>query len=149
MICDYGFVGEQLMGLFCDVNCKQLIFDVILCLVEWVKQWKEYWLIFISDVCISCGVDFWNKYVEDLVWVEKEYGVLVEIIVLIIGVEIFFGCNIGSYWVMDVLFIFGFDYLLWVDFFCKELCEFFLFVCEQQVDLFSLIGFYVGVMGLL
>lgn len=38
---DYGFAGEQLMGLFRDVNRKQSILDAISRPAERVKQWKE------------------------------------------------------------------------------------------------------------
>ena len=93
---DYGFAGEQLMGLFRDVNRKQSILDAISRPAERVKQWKEYRPIFISDARISRGVDFWNKHAEDLARAEKEYGVPAEIIVSIIGVETFFGRNTGE-----------------------------------------------------
>ncbi|MBE0762924.1 lytic murein transglycosylase, partial [Escherichia coli] len=66
------FAGEQLMGLFRDVNRKQSILDAISRPAERVKQWKEYRPIFISDARISRGVDFWNKHAEDLARAEKE-----------------------------------------------------------------------------
>lgn len=131
---DYGFAGEQLMGLFRDVNRKQSILDAISRPAERVKQWKEYRPIFISDARISRGVDFWNKHAEDLARAEKEYGVPAEIIVSIIGVETFFGRNTGSYRVMDALSTLGFDYPPRADFFRKELREFLLLAREQQVD---------------
>ncbi|MCB2807624.1 hypothetical protein KQ900_15460, partial [Listeria monocytogenes] len=43
---DYGFAGEQLMGLVRDVNRKQSILDAISRPAERVKQWKEYRPIF-------------------------------------------------------------------------------------------------------
>ncbi len=145
---DYGFAGEQLMGLFRDVNRKQSILDAISRPAERVKQWKEYRPIFISDARISRGVDFWNKHAEDLARAEKEYGVPAEIIVSIIGVETFFGRNTGSYRVMDALSTLGFDYPPRADFFRKELREFLLLAREQQVDPLSLTGSYAGAMGL-
>lgn len=143
---DYGFAGEQLMGLFRDVNRKQSILDAISRPAERVKQWKEYRPIFISDARISRGVDFWNKHAEDLARAEKEYGVPAEIIVSIIGVETFFGRNTGSYRVMDALSTLGFDYPPRADFFRKELREFLLLAREQQVDPLSLTGSYAGAM---
>lgn len=145
---DYGFAGEQLMGLFRDVNRKQSILDAISRPAERVKQWKEYRPIFISDARIRRGVDFWNKHAEDLARAEKEYGVPAEIIVSIIGVETFFGRNTGSYRVMDALSTLGFDYPPRADFFRKELREFLLLAREQQVDPLSLTGSYAGAMGL-
>ena len=145
---DYGFAGEQLMGLFRDVNRKQSILDAISRPAERVKQWKEYRPIFISDARISRGVDFWNKHAEDLARAEKEYGVPAEIIVSIIGVETFYGRNTGSHRVIDALSTLGFDYPPRQPFFRQQLKEFLLLTREEQVDPLTLKGSYAGAMGL-
>ena len=144
---DYGFAGEQLMGLFRDVNRKQSILDAISRPAERVKQWKEYRPIFISDARISRGVDFWNKHAEDLARAGRirragrDHR-------LDHRRETFFGRNTGSYRVMDALSTLGFDYPPRADFFRKELREFLLLAREQQVDPLSLTGSYAGAMGL-
>ncbi|MCF5628189.1 lytic murein transglycosylase B, partial [Pseudomonas syringae] len=57
---DHGFAGEQLMGLFREVERKQAILDAISRPAERVKQWKDYRPMFITDARIARGVDFWR-----------------------------------------------------------------------------------------
>ncbi|AAO58252.1 lytic murein transglycosylase B [Pseudomonas syringae pv. actinidiae] len=145
---DYGFAGEQLMGLFREVERKQAILDAISRPAERVKQWKEYRPMFITDTRIARGVDFWRQHEAALARAEQEYGVPAQIIVSIIGVETFFGRNTGNYRVIDALSTLGFDYPPRAPFFRKELREFLLLAREQQVDPLTLKGSYAGAMGL-
>ncbi|MEA1763400.1 lytic murein transglycosylase B [Pseudomonas syringae pv. tomato] len=145
---DYGFAGEQLMGLFREVERKQAILDAISRPAERVKQWKEYRPMFITDTRIARGVDFWRQHEAALARAEQEYGVPAQIIVSIIGVETFFGRNTGNYRVIDALSTLGFDYPPRAPFFRKELREFLLLAREQQVDPLTLKGLYAGAMGL-
>lgn len=145
---DHGFAGEQLMGLFREVERKQAILDAISRPAERVKQWKEYRPMFITDTRIARGVDFWRQHEAALARAEQEYGVPAQIIVSIIGVETFFGRNTGNYRVIDALSTLGFDYPPRAPFFRKELREFLLLAREQQVDPRTLKGSYAGAMGL-
>jgi len=45
---DYGFAGEQLMGVFREAERKQSILDAISKPAERVKQWSEYRPMFIT-----------------------------------------------------------------------------------------------------
>lgn len=145
---DHGFAGEQLMGLFREVERKQAILDAISRPAERVKQWKDYRPMFITDTRIARGVDFWRQHEAALARAEQEYGVPAQIIVSIIGVETFFGRNTGNYRVIDALSTLGFDYPPRAPFFRKELREFLLLAREQQVDPLTLKGSYAGAMGL-
>ncbi len=145
---DYGFAGEQLMGVFKEVERKQAILDAISRPAERVKPWKEYRPIFITDARIARGVDFWRQHEAALARAQQEYGVPAEVIVAIIGVETFFGRNTGNYRVIDALSTLGFDYPPRADFFRKELREFLLLARDEQVDPLSLKGSYAGAMGL-
>lgn len=86
---DYGFAGEQLMGVFREAERKQSILDAISKPAERVKQWKEYRPMFITDARIARGVDFWRQHEAVLARAEQEYGVPAQVIVSIIGVETF------------------------------------------------------------
>ena len=121
---DYGFAGEQLMGVFREAERKQSILDAISRPAERVKQWKEYRPIFISDARIARGVDFWREHEAVLARAEQEYGVPAQVIVSIIGVETFYGRNTGNYRVIDALSTLGFDYPPRAEFFRKELAQY-------------------------
>ena len=145
---DYGFAGEQLMGVFREVERKQSILDAISRPAERVKPWKEYRPMFITDARIARGVDFWRQHEAALARAEQEYGVPAQVIVSIIGVETFFGRNTGNYRVIDALSTLGFDYPPRADFFRKELREYLLLAREEQLDPLTLKGSYAGAMGL-
>ncbi|WP_339081341.1 lytic murein transglycosylase B [Pseudomonas sp. TMP9] len=145
---DYGFAGEQLVGMFAEVERKQAILDAISRPAEKVKQWKDYRPIFITDARINNGVAFWKLHEETLARAEAEYGVPAQVIVAIIGVETSYGGNTGSWRVMDALSTLAFDYPPRSPFFRKELREFLLLTREEQVEPLSLKGSYAGAMGL-
>ncbi|MFF7706208.1 lytic murein transglycosylase B [Pseudomonas sp. NPDC007930] len=145
---DYGFAGEQLMGVFHEVKRKQGILDAISRPAERVKPWKDYRPMFLTDARIARGVDFWRQHEAALAHAEQEYGVPAAVIVSIIGVETFFGRNTGNYRVIDALSTLSFDYPPRADFFRKELREFLLLAREEQVDPLTLKGSYAGAMGL-
>ncbi|MBA1203055.1 lytic murein transglycosylase B [Pseudomonas capeferrum] len=145
---DYGFAGEQLMGVFREVQRKQSILDAISRPAERVKPWKEYRPMFITDARIARGVDFWRQHEATLARAEQEYGVPAQVIVAIIGVETFFGRNTGNFRVIDALSTLGFDYPPRAEFFRKELREFLLLSREEQLDPLTLKGSYAGAMGL-
>ncbi|WP_263146671.1 lytic murein transglycosylase B [Pseudomonas sp. RIT-PI-AD] len=145
---DYGFAGEQLVGLFREVERKQAILDAISRPAERVKPWKEYRPIFITDARVQKGVDFWNRHADALARAEKEYGVPAQVIVAIIGVETFYGGNTGNYRVIDALSTLSFDYPPRAPFFRQQLKEFLLLAREEQVDPLALKGSYAGAMGL-
>jgi len=145
---DYGFAGEQLMGVFREVERKQAILDAISRPAERVKTWAEYGPMFLTDARVARGVDFWRQNQAALARAEKAYGVPAQIIVAIIGVETFFGRNTGNYRVMDALSTLSFDYPPRAEFFRKELREFLLLARDEQMDPLSVKGSYAGAMGL-
>ena len=68
-------------------------------------------------------------------------------ILAIIGVETFYGRNMGSYRVLDALATLGFDYPPRADFFRKQLMSYMVLTREQQIDPLELKGSYAGAMG--
>nr|WP_129211873.1 lytic murein transglycosylase B [Candidatus Pseudomonas adelgestsugas] len=145
---DYGFTGEQLMGVFRETQRQQAILDAISRPAERVKQWKEYRTMFLTDVRVAMGVEFWSQHEDVLNRAEQKYGVPAQIIVAIIGIETFYGLNTGSYRVIDALSTLSFDYPPRAEFFRNELREFLLLAREEQVDSLTLKGSYAGAMGL-
>ncbi len=145
---DYGFAGEQLFGLFAQVERKQAILDAISRPAEKVKPWSAYRPIFITEARVARGLEFWRQHQDTLARAEQEYGVPAQMIVAIIGVETFYGGNTGSYRVVDALSTLAFDYPPRAPFFRKELREFLMLAREEQVDPLSVKGSYAGAMGL-
>ncbi|AYR23084.1 lytic murein transglycosylase B [Herbaspirillum rubrisubalbicans] len=117
------------------------------------KNWTAYRARFVEPVRINAGVDFWNTYGVALARAEAQYGVPMEIIVGIIGVETVYGRNTGNFRVMDVLTTLAFDYPntpnreARMAFFRGELENTLLLAREAGIDPMSLRGSYAGAIG--
>ena len=143
-----GFAQEQLTTLFNNAKKQQAILDLIAKPAEKAKPWKKYRPIFITQQRINEGVTFWKNNQTALDKAEKIYGVPAQIIVAIIGVETFYGRNMGSWPVLDALTTLSFDYPPRSEFFTKQLKEYLLMTREEQLDPLSLKGSYAGAMGM-
>jgi membrane-bound lytic murein transglycosylase B len=71
--------------------------------VPTAKNWRAYRERFIENRRIDAGTQFWQTYESTLTRAEQTYGVPAEMIVGIIGVETFYGQNMGNYRVLDAL----------------------------------------------
>lgn len=143
-----GFAEEQLTAIFNEAKKQQAILDLIAKPAEKAKPWKEYRPIFMTQQRVDEGITFWKNNQEALDRAEKIYGVPAQIIVAIIGVETFYGRNMGSWPVLDALTTLSFDYPPRSEFFTKQLKEYLLMTREEQLDPLSLKGSYAGAMGM-
>ncbi len=112
------------------------------------KPWYEYRKIFITTSRIQAGVDFYLQHEQTLKRAEEIYGVPPEIVCAIIGVETFFGRNMGTWKVLDALYTLGFHYPKREAFFSKEFANFVRLCEEQHWSLTSVKGSYAGAMGM-
>jgi membrane-bound lytic murein transglycosylase B len=71
--------------------------------VPTAKNWRAYRERFIENRRIEAGTQFWQTHQSALTRAEQTYGVPAEMIVGIIGVETFYGQNMGNYRVLDAL----------------------------------------------
>jgi membrane-bound lytic murein transglycosylase B len=71
--------------------------------VPTAKNWRAYRERFIESRRIDAGTDFWQTHQSALARAEQTYGVPAEMIVGVIGVETFYGQNMGNYRVLDAL----------------------------------------------
>ena len=71
--------------------------------VPTAKNWRAYRERFIESRRIDAGTQFWQTYESALSRAEQTYGVPAEMIVGIIGVETFYGQNMGNFRVLDAL----------------------------------------------
>ena len=142
-----GFNPEQLAEIFEQVEKKQRIIDLISRPAEKAKPWHEYREIFVTAPRIAAGVEFWEENEAALNRAGSKFGIPIEIIVAVIGVETNYGRNKGSFRVMDALSTLAFDYPPRARFFRSERRELLLLAREENKDPLELIGSYAGAMG--
>jgi membrane-bound lytic murein transglycosylase B len=119
------------------------------------KNWRVYRSRFVEPLRIRAGVRFWQANRETLERAEREYGVPVDIIVGIIGVETIYGQQMGNFRVMDALTTLAFDFpaghpraAARTEFFRGELEQFLSLTHRTGTDPFTPLGSYAGAMGL-
>lgn len=147
MVEKHHFDRDELMAVLGRAEINQKILETIARPAERVVPWHEYRNIFLTQRRIDAGVQFWKNNRAVIERISAEYGVAPEIIVAIIGVETFFGQNMGSYRVIDSLSTLAFAYPPRAKFFAGELEHFLLLAREEQVDFFEPRGSYAGAMG--
>lgn len=147
MVKKHDFNKDELKKWFSGATKRQSIIDAMTRPAEG-KPWKQYRPIFITDNRITKGVSFWKKNKALLEQAEKKFGVPVEIIVAIIGVETYYGRQSGRYPVLDALATLGFDYPPRAKFFKKELEQFLLLIRAENLDANKTLGSYAGAMGM-
>lgn len=148
MVDEHHFDKNELEQLFAQVEIKQSILDAMSRPAEKSKSWHEYRKIFLTKKRIKKGVKFWQENKELLDYAEQVYGVPVEIIVAIIGVETYYGQLQGSYRVMDALSTLAFNYPKRSKFFRSELKHYLLMSQEQKFAPLEKKGSYAGAMGM-
>ena len=120
-----------------------------------VKNWRVYRSRFIDPIRIAAGVKFWQANLATLERAEKEYGVPIDIIVGIIGVETIYGRDTGSFRVMDAITTLAFDFPAShprakerSEFFKGEVEQFFTLQSRRHADPFEPRGSFAGAMGM-
>lgn len=149
----HGFSREYLAGLLSQAERKQWILDQL----DRERPtggpprpggWSRYREKFLTDRHIAGGVEFWRENAAALDRASRHYGVPPEYIVGIIGVETFYGRNLGSHRVIDALSTLAFEYPRRADYFAGELENFLIMARNERVDPLSPRGSYAGAMGL-
>jgi membrane-bound lytic murein transglycosylase B len=110
-------------------------------------KWYDYAPQFLSAARIGEGVAFWRAHERALARASTEFGVPPEIIVAIIGVETFYGRNMGSYRIIDALATLSFDYPRRATFFRGELRDFLLLARSEGFSPLVPKGSFAGALG--
>ena len=147
MVERHGFEREPLAELFSQARYQDSIVRAMDRPAERVKPWHEYREIFVTERRILAGLEFWASHRDVLERAQREYGVDPAMVVSIIGVETFYGRNMGSFRVLDALSTLAFDYPKRSEFFTRELEQYLLLTREQAMDPLGLKGSYAGAMG--
>lgn len=130
-----------------EAEYKQSIIDAMTRPAE-AKPWHDYRPIFLTDTRIAGGVEFWRANQPLLEQVSEAFGIPIEMVVAIVGVETNYGMNTGSFRVIDALATLGFYYEPRSAFFSSELGHFFALANEEGLPLTDIRGSYAGAMGL-
>jgi membrane-bound lytic murein transglycosylase B len=146
MVQEHQYDEKVLRDVLSKAERKDSILEAIARPAEKTMQWHRYRNIFLTEKRIKKGKAFLIEHKDTFDAVEKKYNVPREVIAAIIGVETFYGGNMGSYRVIDALSTLGFDYPK-RSLFYRELKNYFLMVRDNDLDPFALKGSYAGAMG--
>jgi membrane-bound lytic murein transglycosylase B len=112
------------------------------------RSYARYRAKFLTPALIAAGSRFWALHAEDLARAEAEFGVPVEVILGILGVETSYGENTGSFRAIDALATIAFDGVRRQDYFRDELKELLLLARDTGIDPLAVKGSYAGALGL-
>ncbi len=144
----HGFEPGQLAALFAQVESRPAIVQAIAKPAERTLTWSEYRARFLIERRIQRGVAVYLERRKELERAEQASGVPVDVLLGIVGIETFYGENIGKYRVADALATLAFDYPPRAPFFRGELEQFLLMGREEKLDPLAPLGSYAGAMGI-
>ena len=147
MVNKHGFTMSELSSVLARVELSESVLKAISRPAEKLP-WYKYRPIFLQPDRIRKGIEFWRENTTVLNQAQKIYGIPVEIIVAIIGVETRYGKNAGNYKVINSLATLAFEYPDRAAFFKSELEQFLLLAREQGFDPVTITGSYAGAMGI-
>jgi membrane-bound lytic murein transglycosylase B len=110
-------------------------------------KWYDYARPFLAPERVRAGVRYWDAHAGDLARAEARYGVPAEIVVAILGIETFYGRNVGHYRALDALATLAFDYPRRAAFFRGELKQFLLLARELRMSPLAANGSFAGALG--
>ncbi len=144
----HGFEPESLRTLLAQVESKPAILQAIAKPAERTLRWDEYRPKFLIERRITRGASVYDQKQVELEQAQAATGVPVNILLGIVGVETFYGENVGKYRVIDALSTLAFDYPPRQVFFRKELEQYLVMTREEGLDPLAPVGSYAGAMGL-
>ncbi len=148
MVSQHGFTAAEVRKILDEAEQQDKVLAAMKRPAEKALPWHKYRNIFMNNERINRGAEFMQENQATLKAAEDKYGVPAEIIVAIIGVETWYGRNVGSFRVLDALATLAFDYPPRQDFFRSELEQYLLMSREEKMDPGKPVGSYAGAMGL-
>lgn len=147
-LADYASIDRALLDTaITEAVYQQKIIDTMTRPYE-SKPWFTYRKLFMTDQRIQGGVDFYIKHEATLKRAQEKLGVPPEIVCAIIGVETFYGKNMGTWRVLDALYTLGFHYPPREAYFSKEFANFIKLSQQQNWNFAEIKGSYAGAMGM-
>jgi membrane-bound lytic murein transglycosylase B len=142
----HGFAENELQMLFSKVQRTDGVMQLMVPAER--PPWEQYRATFLTEPRIEGGLAFWKANRRTLARAQREYGVPAQYIVAIIGVETYYGKNMGRWRVIDALSTLAFDYPARAPFFRGELEQYLLLAREEGLDVFALRGSFAGAIGI-
>jgi membrane-bound lytic murein transglycosylase B len=143
VVSEHALDPELVRSVVSQAEYQQSIIDAMTRPAE-AKPWHEYR----GKTRIAGGAEFWRANEALLTQISETYGIPIELVVAIVGVETNYGMNTGSFRVIDALATLGFYYEPRADFFARELGHFMALAEEESLPLTDIRGSYAGAMGL-
>jgi len=147
LVLENGFERAQLEQWFESAEIKDSVVKAMRRPAERLK-WHQYLPLFIGDETIKNGVRFIADNETAFDRALGEYGVPVEVIAAIIGVETRYGKVTGKHRIIDSLSSLVVGYPRRSEFFASELHSFLLLAREEKMNPVELKGSYAGAMGI-
>lgn len=147
LVDEHAFTRATLTRWFRDARYQQKIVAAMQRPLVEPPKWFEYAPQFLSAARVDAGVAFWREHADALARAEAEFGIPPEIVVAIIGVETYYGRNLGGYRVIDALTTLAFDYPRRAAFFRAELREFLLLARDEGFPPLEAKGSFAGAFG--
>jgi membrane-bound lytic murein transglycosylase B len=144
----HGFEREALVSLLAQAESRPFILQAIAKPAERTLRWDEYRGKFLVERRIERGSEVYSQRRAELERAQAATGVPVDVILGIVGVETFYGENIGKHRVLDALATLAFDYPPRQKFFRAELEQYLVMAREEGLDPKLPVGSYAGAMGL-
>ena len=145
----HGFDIDELEALFVRTKPLAAVIKAIMPPKDpGVRSWQAYRGRFVEPKRIAAGRRFMLLHSEQLAAAEARFGVPIEIIASIIGVETIYGKHMGRFGTFAALTTLAFDYPPRASLFRRELEELLLLAREEKRDPLSYTGSYAGALGL-
>ncbi|MCX7167064.1 MAG: lytic murein transglycosylase B [Rhodocyclales bacterium] len=144
----HGFDAEILTALFRQTRPIATVIKAIMPPKDpGVRSWHAYRARFVEPKRIAAGRRFMHTYSTELAAAEAHFGVPTDIIAAIIGVETFYGKQMGRFGSFAALTTLAFDYPPRAELFRGELEELLLLAREENRDPLAYTGSYAGALG--
>ncbi len=154
MVTKHGFSSTYLNGLFSQAQRLEQVINLESPAPYQgpskprLGSWTRYRNKFLTAEHIKHGVEFWRNNAQAVQLASQTYGVDPEYIVAIIGVETYFGRNIGKTKIIDALSTLAFATHRRAKYFSSELEHYLLMTREQHYEPRQPVGSWAGAMGL-
>ncbi|MDP1606318.1 MAG: lytic murein transglycosylase, partial [Rhodocyclaceae bacterium] len=145
----HGLDAERLAALFQKTRPLPAVLKAIAPPADpGIRSWAAYRQRFIEPRRIAAGLAFWRQHQATLARAEARFGVPAAIIVSIIGVETFYGKQLGRFGSFAALATLAFDYPPRAELFRRELEALLLLAQDEGRAPDSYKGSFAGAIGL-
>ena len=144
---EHNLDRTQLLEWFEQAQIKEKIINAMNRPAERLS-WHRYRGLFVTEGSVGNGVKFAKRYRALLDRAEARFGIPIEVIVAIIGIETRYGKVTGNLRVLDSLATLALEYPRRSKFFSSELEHYMVLVRDNKLDPLVVKGSYAGAMGI-